>query len=164
MQNLKIRVPNAPLFLAMPLATGANASPMPFAEVYLALQQGVVDAQENPLTTIQFKRFYEVQTHINLTGHMANSLITVAARQLLDSLGPDDSAIMREVMEQAAARASREIAEQERALTEWFQAQGVTVVEVDRDAFRVVIEPVLASPEYSLDPVLFSRLRELAVR
>jgi TRAP-type C4-dicarboxylate transport system substrate-binding protein len=52
MKGLKIRVPNAPLYLMFTEAVGANAAPIAFAEVYLALQQGVVDAQENPLPTI----------------------------------------------------------------------------------------------------------------
>ena len=87
MEDLKIRVPNAPMFLILPRATGANAAPMPFAEVYLALQQGVVDAQENPLTTIRFKRFHEVQSHINLTGHILPSLLTLVSRRTVKSLG-----------------------------------------------------------------------------
>ena len=68
MAGLKIRVPNAPLYMMFPKAVGANPTPIAFAEVYLALQQGTVDAQENPLPTIQAKKFYEVQTYITLTG------------------------------------------------------------------------------------------------
>lgn len=55
MKGLKIRVPDAPAFVLFPKVVGANPTPMAFAEVYLALQQGVVDAQENPLTTIKAK-------------------------------------------------------------------------------------------------------------
>jgi len=79
MKGLKIRVPNAPAYVLFPKAVGANPTPMAFSEVYLALQQGVVDAQENPLPTIQAKRFYEVQTDINLTGHITNSILTVVS-------------------------------------------------------------------------------------
>ena len=61
---LKIRVPDVPAYLAMPRACGANTAPIAFAEVYLALQNGTVEAQENPLTTIEAKKFYEVQKHI----------------------------------------------------------------------------------------------------
>src|SRR5690606_38092405 len=66
MQGLKIRVPNAPAYTLFPNATGANPTPMALGEVYLGLQQGVVDAQENPLPTIRSAQFHEVQSDISL--------------------------------------------------------------------------------------------------
>ncbi|HKW84302.1 MAG TPA: TRAP transporter substrate-binding protein DctP, partial [Burkholderiaceae bacterium] len=60
MKGLKMRVPDVPAYLAMPRACGANTAPIAFAEVYLALQNGTVEAQENPLTTIEAKKFFEV--------------------------------------------------------------------------------------------------------
>ena len=62
MKGMKLRVPPAPLFLMFTKSVGANATPIAFAEVYLALQQKTVDGQENPLPTIMAKKFYEVQT------------------------------------------------------------------------------------------------------
>ena len=67
LEGVKMRVPDVPAYLAMPQSCGANTAPIAFAEVYLALQNGTVDAQENPLTTIEAKKFYEVQTNISLT-------------------------------------------------------------------------------------------------
>ena len=72
MKGLKIRVPDAPAYLAFPKSLGANATPIAFAEVYLALQNNTVDAQENPLPTIEAKKFYEVQKNISLTGHIVD--------------------------------------------------------------------------------------------
>ncbi len=72
---MKLRVPPAPLFLMFTKSVGANATPIAFAEVYLALQQKTVDGQENPLPTIMAKKFYEVQSHIMLTGHITESLL-----------------------------------------------------------------------------------------
>jgi TRAP-type C4-dicarboxylate transport system substrate-binding protein len=86
MQGLKIRVPDVPAYLAMPRACGANTTPIAFAEVYLALQNGTVEAQENPLTTIEAKKFYEVQKHIILTGHIVDHLNTVISKTLWSSL------------------------------------------------------------------------------
>ena len=68
MKGLKIRVPDVPAYMATPKSCGANPTPIAFAEVYLALQNGTVDAQENPLTTIEAKKFYEVQKAIMMTG------------------------------------------------------------------------------------------------
>ena len=78
MKGLKIRVPDVPAYLAMPRACGANTAPIAFAR-YLALQNGTVEAQENPLTTIEAKKFYEVQKHIALTGHIVDHLNTVVS-------------------------------------------------------------------------------------
>jgi tripartite ATP-independent transporter DctP family solute receptor len=86
MKGLKIRVPDVPAYLAMPRACGANTAPIAFAEVYLALQNGTVEAQENPLTTIEAKKFYEVQKHIVLTGHIVDHLNTVIAGGLWKKL------------------------------------------------------------------------------
>jgi TRAP-type C4-dicarboxylate transport system substrate-binding protein len=88
MQGLKIRVPDVPAYLAMPRACGANTTPIAFAEVYLALQNGTVEAQENPLTTIEAKKFYEVQKNIVLTGHIVDHLNTVVSKQpVVQALG-----------------------------------------------------------------------------
>lgn len=162
MKGLKIRVPNAPMFLILPLATGAKAAPMPFAEVYLGLQQGVVDAQENPLTTIQFKRFYEVQSHINLTGHIVPSLLTLVSLRTLDELGADDAALLQDVARRAAERASEQIAADEQKLVSWFADKGLTVNEVDRSAFRDAVAAHFEDREYPFDASYLERLRELA--
>jgi tripartite ATP-independent transporter DctP family solute receptor len=162
MRNLKIRVPNAPMFLILPRATGANAAPMPFAEVYLALQQGVVDAQENPLTTIRFKRFHEVQSHISLTGHILPSILTLVSRRTLDELGEADAVLLRGVTQRAAQRASEEIASSEEELVAWFTEQGVSVNEVNRVAFRDAIDAYFEDREYPFDASYLGQLRELA--
>ena len=162
MEGLKIRVPNAPMFLILPRATEANAAPMPFSEVYLGLQQGVVDAQENPLTTIQFKRFYEVQSHINLTGHMLPSILTLTSTRTMDRLGEKDAALLQEVASRAAQRASEEIASDEEELVAWFKEKGITVSEVDRPAFRKAVERHFESRDYPFDASYLPRLRELA--
>lgn len=161
MRNLKIRVPNAPLFLVMPDSTGANATPMPFSEVYLALAQGVVDAQENPLPTIRFKRFYEVQSHINLTGHMSNSLLTLTSTRTTDKLSADDAAILKRIAWEASRRASDDVARKERELIDWFDDQGIAVVETDRDAFRRAVKPIYEGANAAVTREQYDRLRAL---
>src|ERR671913_971630 len=97
MKGLKIRVPDVPSYLAMPRACGANTAPIAFAEVYLALQNGTVEAQENPLTTIEAKKFYEVQKQIALTGHIVDHLTTIIAKQLGGRLSDEDKKIFTAV-------------------------------------------------------------------
>ncbi|MFL5074325.1 MAG: DctP family TRAP transporter solute-binding subunit, partial [Microvirga sp.] len=86
MKGMKLRVPPAPLFLMFTKSVGANATPIAFAEVYLALQQGTVDGQENPLPTIMAKKFYEVQSHVMLTGHITESLLTIVGTHVWGKL------------------------------------------------------------------------------
>src|SRR5438046_10293766 len=103
MRGLKIRVPPARAYLAMQRGCGANTAPIAFAEVYLALQNGTVEAQENPLTTIEAKKFYEVQKHIVLTGHIVDHLNTVIAGGLWKKLSEEDRKLFTDVEQDAAA-------------------------------------------------------------
>jgi tripartite ATP-independent transporter DctP family solute receptor len=139
MQGLKIRVPDVPAYLAMPRACGANTAPIAFAEVYLALQNGTVEAQENPLTTIDAKKFYEVQTHINLTGHIVDHLNTIVSKTVWAQLSDADKAIFTEVMQEAAARATKIIVERENELVQTFKERGLTIVDADKADFEKAV-------------------------
>jgi tripartite ATP-independent transporter DctP family solute receptor len=136
MKGLKIRVPDAPAYLATPRSCGANTSPIAFAEVYLALQNGTVDAQENPLTTIEAKKFYEVQKNIVLTGHIVDHLATIISKQLWAKLSDEDKKIFTAVAQEAATRASAEIQAKEKELIDIFKQKGLTVTEVNKDEFK----------------------------
>jgi tripartite ATP-independent transporter DctP family solute receptor len=136
MQGLKIRVPDVPAYLAMPRACGANTTPIAFAEVYLALQNGTVEAQENPLTTIEAKKFFEVQKNIILTGHIVDHLNTVISKQLWSSLSDEDKKIFGEVMQEAAEKTTKIIEDKEKALVTSFKERGLNVAEVDKSDFE----------------------------
>ncbi|OQW55686.1 MAG: ABC transporter substrate-binding protein [Proteobacteria bacterium SG_bin9] len=136
MKGMKLRVPPAPLYLMLAKSVGANATPIAFAEVYLALQQGTVDGQENPLPTIMAKKFYEVQSHIMLTGHIAESLLTIVGNGVWAKLSDADKKLFEEVLMQAAAKASDQIRASEQKTADELRKLGKTVVEVDRAAFR----------------------------
>jgi tripartite ATP-independent transporter DctP family solute receptor len=142
MKGMKLRVPPAPLFLMFTKSVGANATPIAFAEVYLALQQGTVDGQENPLPTIMAKKFYEVQSHIILTGHITESLVTVVGNHVWSKLTPDEQKIFADVLKQAAGKATDAIAASERVLADEFKKLGKTVVQPDREAFRKAAIPL----------------------
>jgi len=139
MKGLKIRVPDVPAYLAMPRSCGANTSPIAFAEVYLALQNGTVEAQENPLTTIEAKKFYEVQKHIVLTGHIVDHLTTIVAKATWAKLSDEDKKIFSAVTQEAAARATEEIKAKEKELVAFFKQKGLTVTEVNKDDFKAAV-------------------------
>lgn len=161
MKDLKIRVPNAPAYMMFPEAVGANPTPMAFSEVYLALQQGVVDAQENPLPTIQFKKFYEVQKHINLTGHITNSLITVISGKRLAKMDEADQTILREVLDDSSRWATGEILKAEQELAAWFRDEGITVNEVDRTPFMEAVAPSLTADDVPWPKDVYDRLQAI---
>jgi tripartite ATP-independent transporter DctP family solute receptor len=142
MKGMKLRVPPAPLFLMFTKSVGANATPIAFAEVYLALQQGTVDGQENPLPTIMAKKFYEVQSHIILTGHITESLVTVLGSHVWSKLTPDEQKIFQDVLREAASKATDKIRASEQVLAAEFKKLGKTVVEPDREAFRKAAIPL----------------------
>jgi len=142
MKGLKIRVPDVPAYMATPKACGANPTPIAFAEVYLALQNGTVEAQENPLTTIEAKKFYEVQKAIMLTGHIVDGLTTEIAPHIWSKLTDDEKKIFTEVTREAAQRATDKIKKREAELVDEFRKKGLQIVNVDRKSF---IDAVLKS-------------------
>jgi tripartite ATP-independent transporter DctP family solute receptor len=142
MRGMKLRVPPAPLFLMFTKSVGADATPIAFSDVYTALQQGLVDGQENPLPTIMAKRFYEVQSHIALTGHITESMVTVIGSHVWNKLTPDDQKVFADTLMEAASKATESIEASERILAGEFRKLGVTVVEPDREAFRKAAIPL----------------------
>ena len=139
MKGLKMRVPDVPAYLALPRACGANPTPIAFAEVYLALQNGTVDAQENPFTTIEAKKFYEVQKYIILTGHIVDSLATQVAPHVWNKLTDQEKKIFTEVTQEAAANATADIQKREAELGDEFKRKGITIIPVDKTSFKEAI-------------------------
>lgn len=139
-RGMKLRVPQAPSYLMFTRAIGANATPIAFAEVYLALQSGTVDGQENPLPTIQAKKFHEVQSHIALTGHITESLLSIVSAGTWRRFSAPERELVTAVLREAADRCTAEIRRAEAALPEWFKAQGKTVQNPDRAAFRAACQ------------------------
>ena len=135
MKGLKIRVPDVPAYRATPEACGANPTPIAFAEVYLALQNGTVDAQENPLTTIEAKKFFEVQKAIMLTGHIVDGLTTQIAPHLWNKLSDTEKKLFTDVTQEAAVRATAKIKKREAELVDEFKKKGLQVVQVNRQSF-----------------------------
>ena len=161
MKGLKIRVPDAPLYTMFPRAVGANPTPIAFAEVYLALQNGTVDAQENPLPTIDAKKFYEVQKYIVLTGHITDALITIVGGPTWAKLSDADKNVFEVVLKEAAARATSEIIDTEKKLGAEFEKRGKTVVKVDRKPFRDATMKLHNGPDATWPKDVYDKLQAL---
>jgi tripartite ATP-independent transporter DctP family solute receptor len=161
MKGLKMRVPDAPAYTALPRACGANPTPIAFAEVYLALQNGTVDAQENPLPTIEAKKFFEVQKNIILTGHIADSLLTIVSASTMAKLTPAEQKILIEVQQEAAVRATNDIRKREGELVDEFRKKGLNVVNVDRNAFQQQVLKTISFESMQLDKKDWDRIVNL---
>ena len=158
MKGLKMRVPDSPAYTAMPRACGANPTPIAFAEVYLALQNGTVDAQENPLPTIEAKKFYEVQKNIILTGHIADALLTVVSPSALAKMTPAEQKTVRRHMQEAAENATNDIRKREGELVEEFKKKGINVVTVDRNDFQQRVLKAITFESMKLDKKDWDRI------
>jgi tripartite ATP-independent transporter DctP family solute receptor len=161
MKGLKIRVPDVPAYLAMPRACGANTTPIAFAEVYLALQNGTVEAQENPLNTIDAKKFYEVQKHIVLTGHIVDHLNTVVSKQLWAKLSPEDRKIFTDVAQEAAERATKKIQADETKLVQVFKDKGLSVTEIDKADFLAAVQKNVTFEQYGYRKADWERIQAI---
>ncbi|MCE5265302.1 MAG: TRAP transporter substrate-binding protein [Deltaproteobacteria bacterium] len=102
MKGLKIRTMQNPIHLEAFRAMGANPTPMPFSEVFTAMQQKTIDGQENPIPTIWLSKFYEVQKYVSLTGHVYGPQIMLINRKLWDSFPAADQKIIAEAAQETA--------------------------------------------------------------
>lgn len=104
MEGLSIRVQEAPIWFALMESLKASAVPVSFNELYTALQQGMVDGQENPIATVATQKFVEVQKYMSLDGHTYGAVSMVMNKDFFDSL----SAEQRELIEKASNNAVSE--------------------------------------------------------
>ena len=134
-KGLKIRVPNVPASVEYWRAAGASPTPMAFAEVYMALQTGVVDGQENPLPTTYFSKFYEVQKYLALTAHMIDVYFPIIRDKLWKSLSKQDQTTFLEAMEEGRKINDSLTEKQETELLDKIKERGVVITQVDRATF-----------------------------
>ena len=125
--GLKLRVIQNPLFIDTFAALGASAQPMPFPEVYTALEQRVVDGQENPLATILASKFFEVQKHAVLSNHIYSVWAVLMSKRFWDRLTPDEQKIITEAAKEATDFERKTIRAFEAKALEELKANGMQV-------------------------------------
>jgi TRAP-type transport system periplasmic protein len=146
MKGLKLRVPEADTLLDYAKYTGSSPTPMAFTEVYLALQTNAVDGQENPLSTIDAQKFYEVQDYLALTNHVVNDANYVVSKQTWDEIPEELQTILQEGLNQAAEYHTKLFQDEEASLIEKFKKEGMTVTEPDLEEFKKAVSE--AYPKY----------------
>ena len=123
-------------------AWGARATPIAFGELYLALSQGAVDGQENPLPTIQSGKFYEVQKYLVLSEHIITPRMIIVNEAFWKGLRPADRDVLQAAFAAGAEWQDKELLSQEASLVATMKSQGMTVIEPDLNLWR---KPVLDS-------------------
>ncbi|CAB3728106.1 TRAP transporter substrate-binding protein [Achromobacter piechaudii] len=163
LQGIKLRVMQNQIALGVFNTLGANAVPMPFSELFTALETRTVDGQENPITTIQSSKFYEVQPFLTITRHVYTPWVVMASKKWWDTLSPDEQKLVRQ-----AAEASRDFerkdsrADSTKAMTTLEQAgmkiNTVSPEEVAR--MRQKVQPVVDKYTQELGPDLIKQLND----
>jgi len=141
MQGLKLRTPPELQIIAALEAAGASTAQIAFPELVAALNQGVVDGQENPIGVIYHFKLYEVQKYLALTRHVYNSMTHVISRDSWQKLTPEQQAVLREESRSAGLLMRKLVAEQEAAEIAKIEAAGVAVTRPDIAKFRAVMQP-----------------------
>ncbi len=136
LKGFKLRVAEQNVSLAYAKAMGADPTPIAFQEVYMALQQGVVDGQENPLPTIKAMKFYEVQKYINLTSHVINCGLFSMNSAKFNELPQEQQDIMLKAFEETAQFIVDNLNQQEKELGAFFEEQGCEIIHSDVEAFK----------------------------
>ena len=141
-KGLKMRTPPDAVLVEIMQALGADAQQIKFSELYVALQQGVVDGQENPLANIHASKLYEVQKHLALTNHQFQMTPFLMSKRAWDKLPPADRKVVQDAAAEATALQRRLSAEADAKLLADLKAQGVRVTTVDRNAFAAATQKV----------------------
>lgn len=150
LKGLKMRTPPDAVLVDIIQALGAEAQQIKFAELYVALQQGVVDGQENPLANFHASKLYEVQKHLTLTGHMFQMTPLIMGKRSWDRLPAADRTLLTEAAQEATAYQRQLAREADDKLLDDIRAKGVEVSTIDARAFAQATAKVqdkwLASP------------------
>ncbi|GLB60293.1 TRAP transporter substrate-binding protein [Cytobacillus sp. NCCP-133] len=141
-EGLKIRVQPAPVWETHMKALGANPTPVAFNELYSALDQGVVDGQENPLPTIHSMKFYEVQKYVALTGHTYTPAVVIMSNNSWGKLDEDQQKVIEEAVEETKEYQRNFLEEKEQEIIAELKENGVTISEPDREAFKEATKDV----------------------
>lgn len=147
MKGLSFRVQEAPVWFALMESLNASAVPVSFNELYTALQQGMVDGQENPVATVATQKFYEVQKYLSLDGHTYAAVSMVMNKDFFDKLTPDQQKLVQEAADKAAKEQRKIVSEHEEEYLEDLKNNGMIISEVDKNSFLEATKDIYTNPE-----------------
>jgi TRAP-type C4-dicarboxylate transport system substrate-binding protein len=156
---MKIRVQQSDLWVALMEAMGANATPMPFGEVYTALKTGLVDAAENNYPSYESTRHFEVAKYYNRTEHSMAPEILLFSKKVWDTLNPEDQKAIRAAAKESVGHMRKLWDEREAKSLAIVKAGGAQIVDVDTASFRAAMKPVY--DKFLKDPKLQDMVRRV---
>jgi tripartite ATP-independent transporter DctP family solute receptor len=142
LKGIKLRVPEGKWRVRMFQEYGANPSPMKFSELFTALQTGVMDGQENPLTQIYSAKLQEVQKFLSLSGHVYTPAYLTTGKRHYESLPADVRKILEDTAKETQAFVYATAGKADTELLEKLKQSGIQINEVDRDAFIAASKPI----------------------
>jgi tripartite ATP-independent transporter DctP family solute receptor len=141
-EGLKLRTMENKVHLEAFQQMGVHPTPMAFPEVFTALQQGTVDGQENPITVIVATKFWEVQDHLSLTGHVYSPAAVLASPVLLDGLTEEERGWFEQAAEASAEATREEVSRLEREGVALLRDKGMTVkTDINKAPFQKAVQP-----------------------
>lgn len=162
LQGLKIRTPEFPLSLSTFRALGANPTPMSFGELYMGLQQGTVDAQENPVANTYASKFNEVQDYLIMSQHQYMPLPVAISEEFWQTLTPEEQTIIKESAQEAAQFHRDLLVENEDKMLEELQDSGMEVIYPDLEPFEEKVDGVYESFRNEVGDEVVDRVVEAA--
>jgi len=146
-EGLKLRVIPNPINVDWVKALGANPTPLPFPELYAALEQKAVDGQENPVATINSAKLYEVQKHLVMTNHQYNPQSVLMSKKFYDTLSAAEKKIVEEALAESVKFQRAQSRNQVASITENLKKNGMqitTLPAAEMTALREKMKPVIA--------------------
>ena len=161
LSGLKLRTPPAPMTVDIFQALGANPEPLAFSELYMALQQGVFDGQENPAMNIYGAKLHEVQKYLSKTGHIYEATPVVASKIVWDSLPEEDRKILREAAVEAGRFQRDLVQSSNQEFLDKLAAEGMEINDVDPAPFKEATTSVYDKWEGQIGDIV-PRIRQAA--
>ncbi len=161
LKGMKIRVQPTAIYLETIKAMGANPTTMDFKEVYLGLQSGVIDGQENPPFVIYNNKFFEVQKYLMLTAHITQNQAVVINEKFYQGLSPEFRKILTEAAIAAGNFQNDLVLKSEQADLDRLKEKGMTIVQPDVKAFREATKDVWKKVSEKWEPRLYERIQEV---
>ncbi|MBX3627278.1 MAG: TRAP transporter substrate-binding protein [Rhizobacter sp.] len=158
-KGMKIRVQQSDLWVALMGAMGANATPMPFGEVYTALKTGLVDAAENNYPSYESSRHFEVAKYFNKTEHSMAPEILLFSKRVWDTLPPNEQKIIRDAAKESVVYMRKLWDEREAKSLATVKAGGAEIIEVDKASFQSAMKPVY--DKFLTDPKLQAMVKRI---
>lgn len=141
MKGVKVRVPPNAILESLMASIGGNPQKIAYSELYMSLKQGVVDAEENPVSTIYSDKLYEVQKNLAITNHYYDYHMMVIGKPTWDKLTPDQQEILKTASKEAGDLMRKTVVESENGMIKELEKLGMTVTRPDLAPFREMMAP-----------------------